>query len=59
MPNLNQGILSSLKLPVPPIELQQRFANKIASIEQQKDLLRQQLADAEMLMAERMQYYFS
>ncbi|WP_286334685.1 restriction endonuclease subunit S [Bacteroides caecimuris] len=56
---LSKSDLSSICLPVPPLELQQQFANKIASIEQQKDLLRQQLADAEMLMAERMQYYFS
>lgn len=56
---LSKSDLSSICLPVPPLKLQQQFANKIASIEQQKDLLRQQLADAEMLMAERMQYYFS
>ena len=59
MPNLNQGILTSLKFPVPPLELQQQFATQVEAIEKQKDLLRQQLADAEMLMAERMQYYFS
>lgn len=57
--NINQKLLSNLPIPIPPMELQQQFANKVAYIEQQKDLLRQQLADAEMLMAERMQYYFS
>ena len=44
---------------VPPIKLQQHFATQVEVIEQQKELLRQQLADAETLMAERMQYYFS
>lgn len=59
MPNLNQGILSYLKLPLPPLSLQQQFASKIEAIEKQKEQIRLQLADAETLMAERMQYYFS
>ena len=59
MPNLNQGILSYLKLPLPPLSLQQQFASKIEVIEKQKEQIRLQLADAETLMAERMQYYFS
>ena len=59
MPNLNQGILASLKLPLPPLSLQQQFASKIEAFEKQKELIKSQLADAETLMAERMQYYFS
>ena len=59
MPNLNQGILSKLMIPVPPIDVQQKFASQIEAIEKQKAILREQLADAEQLMAERMQYYFS
>lgn len=59
MPNLNQSILASLKLPLPLLSLQQQFASKIEAIEKQKELIRSQLADAETLMAERMQYYFS
>lgn len=57
--NINQKILTNLPIPVPPIELQQHFATQVEAIEQQKDLIRQQLADAEMLLSERMQYYFS
>lgn len=57
--NINLAILNSLKLPLPPIELQTQFASQVEAIEKQKELLGQQLADAEMLMAERMQYYFS
>lgn len=49
--NINQKILTNLPIPVPPLQVEE--------IEKQKELLRQQLADAEMLMAERMQYYFS
>ena len=58
MPNLNQGILSKLMIPVPPIDIQQKFASQIEAIEKQKAILCEQLADAEQLMAERMQYYF-
>lgn len=57
--NINQKLLSNLPIPVPPIDLQKQFAERVESIEQQKELIRQQLADAEQLMAERMQYYFS
>ena len=32
---------------------------QVEAIEKQKDLLREQMKDAETLMAERMQYYFS
>ena len=57
--NINQKLLSNLPIPVPPIDLQKRFAMHVKTIERQKELIRQQLADAEQLMAERMQYYFS
>lgn len=56
---LSKSTMSSIKLPVPQYHLQQKFASKVEAIEKQKELLRQQLADAETLMAERMQYYFS
>lgn len=51
--------MSSIKLPVPAPSLQQQFANRVEAIEKQKELIKSQLADAEILMAERMQYYFS
>lgn len=57
--NINQKLLSSLPIPVPPIDLQHHFSAQIESIEKQKEQLRQQQADAETLMAERMQYYFA
>lgn len=57
--NINQKLLGNLPIPVPPIELQQLFASKVEVIEQQKEQIRLQLKDAETLMAERMQYYFS
>lgn len=57
--NINQKLLGSLPIPVPPIGMQKKYATKVEAIEQQKELFRQQLADAETLMKERMQYYFS
>lgn len=57
--NINQKLLSSLPIPVPSVDLQKLFAAKVEAIEQQKEQLRIQLQDAETLMAERMQYYFS
>ncbi len=75
MPQLNDLIQSQTKgatlrqinvkdirlLPIifPPLSLQHHFAIQVEAIENQKELLRQQLTDAETLMAERMQYYFS
>lgn len=58
MPNLNQGILSQLPILFPPLHLQQQFVHRVEAIEKQKELIKSQLADAETLMAERMQYYF-
>lgn len=56
---LSKSVMSSIKLPVPAPSLQQLFAHRIEAIERQKELIRFQLKDAETLMAERMQYYFS
>lgn len=57
--NINQKLLGNLPIPVPPLPLQQLFASKVEAIEKQKEQIRLQLTDAETLMAERMQYYFS
>lgn len=57
--HINIKDIIEFTIPVPPRTLQQHFATQVEAIELQKELLRQQLADAETLMAERMQYYFS
>lgn len=57
--NLTVGFIKSFSIPLPPLTLQQQFATRVEQIEKQKELIRLQLADAETLMAERMQYYFS
>lgn len=49
MANLNKSIISSLEVTVPPIDLQNKFAEKIALIEQQKELVKQELKESEDL----------
>lgn len=58
MPRTKMDIMRILKIPVPPLPLQQQFAERVEAIERQKELLQAQLAEAQTLMAERMQYYF-
>lgn len=49
IPDLNHGDFYGLKVMVPPMKLQNDFAEKIALIEQQKDLVRQELKESEDL----------
>lgn len=56
---LSISMIKGFYIPIPPFALQQQFASKIEAIERQKEQIRLQLKDAETLMAERMQYYFS
>ena len=56
---ISKKIVEEFPLILPPLNLQQEFASQIHVIDKQKDLIQAQLSDAEQLMAERMQYYFS
>lgn len=47
--HMNTGILDSLNIYIPPLDLQKLFAEKIALIEQQKELAKQSLAESENL----------
>ncbi|MGB3343089.1 MAG: restriction endonuclease subunit S [Aequorivita sp.] len=47
--NINQQILGSLKIPIPKPTLQNQFVEKIALIEQQKELAKQELKESEDL----------
>ena len=57
-PNINAKQYGSLKVVVPPIDLQHAFATKIEAIEQQKALIKQSLQDTQTLLASRMDHYF-
>ena len=50
--------LEKLNVIIPPLSLQQEFADKIESIEKQKELIRKSIEEVEMLFNSRMDYYF-
>lgn len=51
--------LAKVKVHVPPISLQNEFAAKIEAIEEQKRLIESSIADLEILLASRMDYWFN
>ncbi|MBP5479728.1 MAG: restriction endonuclease subunit S [Bacteroidaceae bacterium] len=51
-------VLRELQVPLPPLSLQQSFADKISAIEQMKAKNKAAQEEAEMLFNERMAYYF-
>jgi type I restriction enzyme S subunit len=57
--NINQKILSSLPIIMPPTDLQKQFAEKIEAIEHQKELVKQSLNEVKTLFDSRMDYYFN
>jgi type I restriction enzyme S subunit len=58
MLNINCKIVEELNFILPPISLQQEFADKIEAIEKQKELIKQSIAETETLFNARMDYYF-
>ena len=58
MLNLNSSTMENLRFPIPPLPLQQLFAQRIELIEQQKAEIQSTIQDFETLLASRMQYWF-
>ena len=58
-PNISQNIVRNTLVCCPPLALQQQFAEKIEAIEQQKERIRQSLAEVQLLFDSRMDYYFN
>ena len=56
--NVNQKILNSTDIIIPPLSKQELFIQRIELIEQQKDEIKSTIADLETLLASRMQYWF-
>ena len=56
---LTKGQLEELDIIVPPLTLQQEFADKIEAIEKQKELIKQSITETETLFNARMDYYFN
>ena len=58
IPQLPVPKVKQLTLPLPPLPLQQTFAQRIKLIERQKAEIQSTIADLETLLASRMQYWF-
>jgi type I restriction enzyme S subunit len=56
--NLNQQILGTLIIPVPPMELQQKFAAFVAEVDKSKAAVQKALDETKLLFDSLMQEYF-
>ena len=56
--HLVKKTLLSIPMIIPPIDTQNEFARKIEAIENQKELIKQSIAETETLFNSRMDYYF-
>lgn len=59
MSGLNMGIIKALPIPIPPLDLQHRFATIVKSVGKQKAKLRQHLAELDALFASLQQRAFN
>ena len=57
--NINLKILNDMKIPLPPLSLQQSFASKIEAIEAQKALITKSMEETQRLFDSRMDYWFA
>ena len=58
MPRVTMSVFRDFKVPIPPLSLQQSFAQKVEFIERQKELINQSIREAQTLFDSRMEYYF-
>lgn len=56
---ITKAQLENFLIPLPPLSLQQSFAEKIESIEHQKQLLKESIKETETLFQSRMDYWFN
>ncbi len=56
--NLNQQILGTLVIPVPPIELQNQFSDFVEQVDKSKVVVQKSLDETQRLFDSLMQYYF-
>lgn len=57
--NIEFSIIKNLKIPIPPLSLQNQFAQRIEAIEQQKVLIQQSIDDVQQLFDYTMDKYFN
>lgn len=58
MPRVSMKEFRTFSIPLPPLALQQQFAEKIQAIEAQKEMVKQSIAETQHLLDSRMDYYF-
>ena len=58
VPLINKSDFSKVEIPLPPLPLQQLFAQRIELIEKQKAEIQSTIAALDTLLASRMQYWF-
>ena len=56
---VSKSAISSYKVIIPPLSLQQEFAEKVEAIERQKALVQQSIAETQTLFDSRMDHWFS
>ena len=56
--NLNQQILGTLIVPIPPLELQNQFADFVQQVDKSKSVIQKSLDELEILKKSLMQKYF-
>lgn len=56
--NLNLSLVKMIPVPLPPLALQQQFAEKIQAIEAQKELVKKSIAETQSLLDYTMDKYF-
>lgn len=56
--NLNLGMIKNLEIPLPPLALQNQFADIVTKIEEQKALVKQAIDDTQQLFDSLMSQYF-
>lgn len=56
---VSKSKISSVRISLPPLSLQQEFASKIEAIEKQKELIKKSIKETEDLFNSRMDYYFN
>ena len=55
---LNLGIVRKIKMPLPPIELQNDFVAFVAQIDKSKSVIQKSLDETQLLFDSLMQKYF-
>lgn len=56
--NLNQQILASLDIPLPPLRLQQQYSDFVSQIDKSKAVVQRQINDLQELFDKKMDEYF-